>query len=456
MKKSIFELLVKKNQDIVLIRQKACQIAKLLGFEHQEQVKIATAVSEVTRIAFDFEGGAKVSFLIKLSSPMMFYISIQFFGANERSFELLNERYPSSFGTTATGLWGAKKLMDFFDMVVEPHVGTFVNLGKILPKSKAGEKDLSQYQALIQESAQFESNEPMDELRRQNQELFHALVELRVKQEELIQLNRELADTNRGVVALYAELDEKAESLKRSSKAKNQFYSNLTHELRSPLNAILSLTRIVLSEVDGKLSSDHKEQIKFIYDATQELSDLVNDLLDIARAESGKVEIKPSTFKITDLFNSLKGILKPLVDPLSEVKLTFSPPDKDVELCTDLPKLSQILRNLISNALKFTEKGEVVISMRQDFSKENILFDVRDTGIGIQPSDLTRIFEEFIQIDSSLQRKSKGSGLGLPLCQKLVRLLGGNIQVDSQIGEGSCFSVSIPVQYGSQVKEFHG
>jgi len=288
-------------------------------------------------------------------------------------------------------------------------------------------------------------------LQQQNQELLRALDELRARQLELAQLNRELDETNRGVVALYAELDDRADFLQRASELKSHFLSNMSHEFRTPLNSISALSQILLDRLDGELSGEQEKQVRFIKGSAQDLTDLVNDLLDLAKVEAGKVTIRPANFDVNTLFAALRGMLRPLLAQNSSVKLVFDDPDENIQIYSDEGKVSQILRNFISNALKFTERGEVRVSVSRG-TDNSISFSVADTGIGIYESDIERIFQEWTQIDGKLQKVAKGSGLGLPLSRKLAQLLGGNVQVKSHVGIGSTFTVIIPMSFAGQTE----
>ena len=289
-------------------------------------------------------------------------------------------------------------------------------------------------------------SDPFDEIQRQNQELLRALEELGRRQEELAALNRELEDTNRGVVALYAELDEKADHLRRADELKSRFLSNMTHEFRTPVNSIQALARILLDRTDGELSTEQERQVVFIRKAADALSELVNDLLDLAKIEAGKIVIRPIEFDVGHLFGALRGMLKPLLVNES-VSLVFEEPEDIPPLYTDEAKVSQILRNFLSNALKFTERGEVRVTARYLEDENAIAFAVADTGSGIAAEDQELIFQEFTQIDSPLQRRVQGTGLGLPLCRKLAELLGGRVGVESEPGVGSTFTAVIPAVY---------
>jgi PAS domain S-box-containing protein len=269
---------------------------------------------------------------------------------------------------------------------------------------------------------------------------------LRQRQEELERLNRELEDINHAMVSLYAELDEKAKELKRADEIKTHFLSNLSHEFRTPLNAIFALSQLLLDHVDGELTGEQEKQVEFIRKSADSLMDLVNDLLDLAKIRAGKIEVHPIEFDAVDLFSALRGMLLSLqVNPA--VALVFEAPEGIPPLYTDEAKVSQILRNFVSNALKFTERGEVRVSARHDPGSGMVTFTVSDTGMGIAPQYHERIFEEFTQLENPAQSHFKGTGLGLPLCRELAELLGGRVELESEPGVGSKFSVTVPVRY---------
>jgi signal transduction histidine kinase/DNA-binding response OmpR family regulator len=339
--------------------------------------------------------------------------------------------------------------MDFFRIDTSSK-GTTVILGKNLSLRSAemSKKDLDSLLSKIEVQG---PQNAYEELQQQNQELLRALDELRARQLELAQLNRELDETNRGVVALYAELDDRADFLQRASELKSHFLSNMSHEFRTPLNSISALSQILLDRLDGELSGEQEKQVRFIKGSAQDLTDLVNDLLDLAKVEAGKVTIRPANFDVNTLFAALRGMLRPLLAQNSSVKLVFDDPDENIQIYSDEGKVSQILRNFISNALKFTERGEVRVSVSRG-TDNSISFSVADTGIGIYESDIERIFQEWTQIDGKLQKVAKGSGLGLPLSRKLAQLLGGNVQVKSHVGIGSTFTVIIPMSFAGQTE----
>ncbi|WP_446744114.1 ATP-binding protein [Silvibacterium acidisoli] len=426
-------------------RQRAREIAALLGFDNQEQIRLATATSEIARNAFRYATGGSVSFTLRVSDRQLFVISITDEGPGIAQLDLvLNGQYVSTTGL-GKGISGTRRLMDHFEISTSPQ-GTRVETGKTLPAS-AARYNATRIRQLIARLKKSSDEDALTELERLNQDLLRTLSELREKQEILDQLNRELEDTNRGVVALYAELDQRATDLRRISDLKTSFLSNLSHEFRTPLNSIASLCRLLLGRADGALTSEQEKQVTYIQHSAGDLSELVNDLLDLTKVEAGKTDVKPRKFAVEDLFGALRGVLKPLLND-KNVDLLFEPGRNLPQLFTDEGKLSQILRNLVSNALKFTLKGSVTVTAAAG-PNNHIVFRVQDTGIGIAREDLERIFEEFVQIENDVQGQVKGTGLGLPLSRRLAELLGGTLDVESIPGKGSTFTVKLPIYYNT-------
>ena len=441
----IITMTIEMEADIVAVRQRARRIAGVLKFDLQDQARIATAVSEICRNAFSYARGGRVEFLLEeLASPQMLLIRITDKGRGIADLDaVLEGRFKSQAGM-GVGITGARRLLNHFRIETGP-TGTQVELGQKLAASAPGITRESFGAAVLALSRQ-PDEDPLTALRQQNIELMQTLEEVRRRQEETDRLSSELDDTNRGVVALYAELEERAEQLRRASEIKSRFLSNMSHEFRTPLNSIMALSRLLLDGVDGELSAEQQRQTGYIRKSAQDLLDLVNDLLDLAKVEAGKVDIKPVDFTVNDLLNSLRGVLKPLSDA-SEVELIFEIADGLPRLHADEGKVAQVLRNFVANALKFTERGEVRVSAHYDSRADSITFTVADTGIGIATPDLERVFEEFTQVDGGLQRHTKGTGLGLPLSRQLAALMHGEIWVESELGRGSTFFLTIPVRF---------
>jgi signal transduction histidine kinase len=264
------------------------------------------------------------------------------------------------------------------------------------------------------------------------------------QQAELDGVHAELAETNKGVVALYAELDQNALQLREAADLKSRFLSYMSHEFRTPLASITSVSDILLAGMDGPLTAEQERQLRFVQGSVRELSEMVDDLLDLAKVEAGRISISAEWFEMVDLFSALRGMFRPIVG-VGSVSLIFEEPEQVPPIYTDDKKLAQILRNFISNALKFTSQGEVRVSARMIGAM--IEFAVTDTGIGIAKEHLPALFSDFVQIDTRIQKRLRGTGLGLSLAKKFAELLGGSVAAESEPGAGSRFSVLIPIRY---------
>lgn len=271
---------------------------------------------------------------------------------------------------------------------------------------------------------------------------------LAASRREVDELRAELEETNRGVVALYAELDAQAQELQNATELKSRFLAYMSHEFRTPISAIRSIARLLSDRVDGPLTPEQEKQVGFVDTTATELADMVDDLLDLAKIEAGRVDISPAWFEMVDLFSALRGMFRPVLHNPATA-LIFEEPEGLPKLYTDDRKLSQILRNFVSNALKFTPHGEVrVTAMR--VGDDAIRFSVSDTGIGIAPEHHAAVFDDFSQVDSPVQKRLRGTGLGLSLSRQLAVLLGGHVELASELGKGSVFSVTLPVQLQRQ------
>jgi signal transduction histidine kinase len=440
----VMTVALRTEQDVVTARQRARQISGLLAFEPQDQVRIATAVSEIARNAFRYAGGGDVEFAVEGErAPQLFSIYVSDQGPGIANLDaIIRGTYRSSTGM-GLGIVGARRLMDHCNVTTTPGE-TRVMMQKLMPET-APLVTLPDIGRLAKALASDASHTPQDEIQEQNRELIRTLGELRERQLELLSLNRELEDTNRGVVALYSELEERADLLRRAGETKTRFLSNMTHEFRTPLNSMRALTDLLLARTDGPVTAEQEIQLGFISSATASLTDLVDDLLDLAKIEAGKAEVRISEVSMPELFSALRGMLRPLLVSDS-VRLRFHVEAGLPSVFTDESKVAQILRNLISNALKFTEQGEIRVMAARDVG-EAITLAVTDNGIGIAEENHERIFEEFTQVPGPLQARVKGTGLGLPLCRRLSQLLGGVISLRSAPGQGSTFRVTLPVRY---------
>jgi signal transduction histidine kinase/CheY-like chemotaxis protein len=436
---TVLALDIANEQDIVRVRQGARHLAELLGFERQDQTRIATAASEIARNTLVFAGGGRAEFSVRGKHParsLLARFSDSGPGIANLS-DILEGRYVSSTGM-GLGIAGTRRLMDTFAITSPPGGGTVVEFSKIVPPGRAAART----QDIAARLSHPRRIDLESEVAAQDHDLLNAMSELVARHKEVSQLNAELEDTNRGVMALYAELDQRAEDLRRASDVKTRFLSNMSHEFRTPLNSIMALSRILLDRTDGDLSPEQERQVRYIRQSAQSLAFMVNDLLDIAKVEAGRIDVTIGEFSVAELFGALRGVMRPLLHN-EAVELVLAEPATPAILHTDEGKVSQILRNLVANALKFTEQGEIRVSAHAE-EGGRIAFEVSDTGIGIASQDIERIFDEFTQLPGPLQARSKGSGLGLPLSRRLAELLGGTLGAGSEPGKGSTFRLVIP------------
>lgn len=440
---ALLTLELKYEHDVVLARQRARQIAQMLGFEAQEQTRLATAVSELARNAYEYAGGGRVRFSVdqEPSGTQLLAIRVSDDGPGIADVQaILEGRYVSPTGM-GLGIIGAQRLTERFRIDSAPGKGTTVDIARSLPRTapRFGSAEAARVaEALMRQAAQT----PFEEIQRQNQELLRALDEVRTRQAQVERLNVELEETNRGVLALYAELDDRAQDLRRASESKSRFLSDISHELRTPLTSVLNLSRLLLDRADGELTEEQERQVQLIRQSVETVTELVNDLLDLAKIEAGKTTLRHSEFTIAELFAALRAICRPLL-VADGVTLTFADAEGAPPLHTDEKRLSQILRNFISNAIKFTERGTIRVAWHRE-REGMVRISVADSGIGIAPEDTERIFQDYTQVDGPVQRRVRGTGLGLPLSRKLAALLGGRVDLESTLGKGSTFSIVIP------------
>ena len=255
-------------------------------------------------------------------------------------------------------------------------------------------------------------------------------------------LNEAKHDLESKVAQRTEELTQANEKLKEVDRLKSEFLATMSHELRTPLNSIIGFTGILRQELAGPINAEQKKQLSMVQSSGRHLLNLINDLLDLSRIESGKMEVVEEPFEFEPLVDEVMQTLLPSASMKGIVL------EKDLrvpgQICSDRKKVFQILLNLANNAVKFTDKGKVKISGER--SNGTLAVRVTDTGIGIQREKQTMLFEAFRQIEGSAKRQYEGTGLGLYLCRKLLSLLGGEISVESEFGKGSRFSFRIPVE----------
>jgi len=348
---------------------------------------------------------------------------------------------------------------NFEDDRIDYFVECSRNIGSALSAAKGREKEqqlLEETQAQSEElQVQHSELENLNtELEAQTQKLQASEEELKVQQEELMQANAELEERSRMleernhmIAERNNEIQKKVEELALSTKYKSEFLANMSHELRTPLNSILLLSRLMTENPDENLNEDQIESAKVIQSSGSSLLTLIDEILDLAKIESGKMTLEYQDIAIDEVVKDLKNLFKPV---FNEKKLQFNINiDEDVQkvIETDRLRVDQVLRNLLSNALKFTTEGSILLNIQKDAQKKDfIVFSVKDTGIGIAEDKQRIIFEAFQQADGSTRRKFGGTGLGLSISREIARLLGGELVLKSVVNEGSEFSLIIPVK----------
>ncbi len=298
------------------------------------------------------------------------------------------------------------------------------------------------------------------ELEVQAEKLQASEEELKVQQEELKQANQELEERsrlleerNQVITERNFEIQSKAKELELSTKYKSEFLANMSHELRTPLNSILLLSRLMGENNEQNLSSDQVEYARVIQSSGQGLLSLIDEILDLSKIESGKMELEYLPVSMRDVSKEMQSLFKPVAqDKGIEFKITI---DKSVpeKIETDKLRLEQVIRNLLSNAIKFTAQGHVSLDVKKsDEYRDHLDITVKDTGIGIPEEKQKLVFEAFQQADGSTRRKYGGTGLGLSISRELVKLLGGELSLKSVVGEGSEFTLHLPMQKQSAGK----
>jgi len=425
MNRELARLEVRDQADVFAARQLGRSVAAELGLERQDQVRVATALSEVSRSVVQAGELATIVFGFDASS-LLVMVTVDA--------ALLDE-----------GLQAAGRLMDKIKVS-----GNVVTLARRRPAGPSPDVAVisSRLAALFPAPA-------LEELRRQNQDLITALDDLKQQKEQLLLLNTELEETNsgvmalygqlsdeleqtnRGVVALYAELDEKSERLRAASESKNRFWANISHELRTPLNSIIGLSRL-LADSPEELSTEQAYQVELIRNSGSALLALVNDLLDVAKAESGRLHADPATVNLKALLGRLRALVRPMAD-VGSITIVVDDEGAPETLLTDELALTAILRNLLSNGIKYADGGEVRLTAVT--AGPEVVITVADTGIGIPAGLQAHVFEEFYQVPGV---RRGGTGLGLPYARRLADLIGGQLTLASEPGRGTTVTLRLP------------
>jgi signal transduction histidine kinase len=432
------DIYIRREADIVKVRERVRRLAREMGFDATTQIKITTAVSELTRNIYEYAraGAITLSLAHRGQTAAGLHITARDDGpgideAKLRSIMRGSFRSPSGLGV---GLVGTRRLMDEFDIQSRPGEGTRVTVVKWLPVAEA-EMVRGRADELRDFLAEEEDDSALEELARQNRDLVQVLGELEEKREQLERLNSRLEDSNR-------ELNEANAQLRELSAMKEEFLALTTHDLRSPLAVISGVINFFTSGRLGDLSPEQKNMVEMMERNTQNLIELVNDLLDASKLESGTMRLDVASIELRGLIEEMREQMQPLAAE-KEITLEERMPEDLPQLRADRAKLRRVLVNLLSNALKFTPKGgRIIVGAAREGSFVRV--SVSDTGVGIAVEDLRDIFDKYAQARSRATRSEKGTGLGLYITRQLVELHGGKIGVQSEPGKGSTFYFTIP------------
>lgn len=437
---------ISTESDVVFVRQRARQIAALLGFDAYEQTRISTAVSEIVRNAFLYAGGGRAQFSIEGSAPGHLVIRISDRGQGIPNLAaILAGSYHSRTGV-GLGLLGARKLMDTFRADSVPGQGATVELGKALPP-QAPKVTPQLVSHLAAELAKLAAASPMEEIRQQNSELLRVLDELRSRQAELDRMSREVAEVNGRMIDVNFQIEDKADALERTAAAERDARSEaeaavatrdallaiVSHDLRSPLGAIVS-SATVLERTSGSEAERTRKLAQIILRSADSMNRLIADLLDLAQIQAGMLSVDMKPHDIEGLVRDGVAMLNPIAAAknLQDLKGTVS---AGLHALCDRERVLQILSNLVGNAVKFTPAGGSITVDAQTFGNEARFF-VRDTGQGMREEELPHVFDRFWQ---SQKRNQAGIGLGLSIVKGLVEAHGGRLWVESELGAGTTF-----------------
>ena len=425
------KITIKDKTSIVEARNKIHILAQDLKFDSIGATRLATITSEISRAVYQKgkESSIKVGF------------------DKSGTFQKLQKEHDGAYGLTLifqskTDDFNIAKVEAFFDKLnAFPAEDGFQSIEafKFIPDPE------------FEPTPQFIDSVKQRLLRLSKAELFS---EVNKKNIELLKL---LDDRNR----VLGELEAKTNELERATRLKTEFLANMSHELRTPLNSIIGFSGRVIKKAGDLLPKRQQKNLKTVLRNAHHLLGLINELLDISKIEAGKMEVFLEEFRLSALVSEVLELTRMLIGE-KELKIAPDLPEKQLVLYSDKIKLKQILINLISNAIKFTEEGSITVKALEVDSPADgdaffqpqmdyVSLSVADTGIGMSPEDLKYVFEAFRQVDGSLTRKVGGTGLGLNITKKFTELLQGKIEVDSVTGKGTTFTLTIPVKLGDEV-----
>ncbi|MEC4722691.1 sensor histidine kinase [Noviherbaspirillum sp. CPCC 100848] len=437
----ILTVAVKSELDVLVSRQRARQVTALCGFNAHDQVRIATVVSELARNIYNYANSGKIEFAVsKATTAQDLVIRVEDEGPGIDNLDaILEGRYQSKTGM-GLGIIGARRLMDHVDITTAKNVGTTLLLKRALP-ADAPILTATMVGSLGAQLGTLQDNVALAEVRHQNLELLDAMAALKLQQEELQAVTQQLRATNDTVVALNAELQEKAAELQKADVRKDEFLAILAHELRNPL-AATGLAASVLEATP--VSAERAAQLgQIVSRQIGHMSRLVEDLLDVSRVTRGLVAIDKQAVDMRTITKTAVEQLGPAIKAKSH-QLVLSLPDEVCLVSGDATRLIQVGTNLIGNAARYTPDGGQ-ISVALLTADDTVTFQVMDNGQGIDPDLLPRLFDLYVQAERSSEGRIGGLGIGLTLVKSIVELHGGTVTAMSNgKGLGSTFAVTYP------------
>ena len=437
----ILAIAVRSELDVIASRQRARQIAEICGFVAQDQARIGTAVSELARDVFGVAAAGQVSFFLSSSGlSQALLIVIEDTGPDEVDLQQLLGGHAGHRLNNSNGMHAARRFMDRCDSDASGNSSNII-LTKFLPQRDA-QLTVAELTTAVAQFSSLPSNVALSEATYQNKELADALSALQEKQEELLELSRQLSDKNNEVGILNGRLKQKAESLLSADRRKDEFLSMLSHELRGPLSATRMAVDILMRPPYSAEQTERMSQL--IGRQAGHMSQLVEDLLDVSRISRGLVSIEKSPIDLRDVVSAAVEQVGPAL-AAKRHKLTIAVSATPCTVHGDRTRMLQVVSNLLGNAVRYT-LAEGAISLSLEVRGDRVALTVTDNGIGLVPESIATLFDLYVQAESSSHGPSGGLGLGLALVKSLVEIHDGAVNAHSDgLGHGSTFEVVLPL-----------
>jgi two-component system, sensor histidine kinase len=408
------------ESDLLIVRNTTKQLAVILGLSSPDQTRLVTAVSEVARNALLYAGGGKVNFELSEQIDNEFLqITVIDSGPGIANVGTILNLEAAVVSGANTSLTAVRRLVDYLE-ITTGESGTAVSLRKGLIGTALSRRDLEKWAQAFPPSA---PDLILQELQQQNRDLVAALDE---------------------VQKVRAELEERSTQLTHANQLKAQFLANVSHEIRTPMNAVLGLTNILDKRLEDQ---EDRRLIGLLRQSASSLLNIINDILDLSKIDEGKLLISNQVFSLVNLIDDVANMFAAQAASREIVLVVSLDPTLPQFVLSDENRIRQILVNLVGNAIKFSEHGEIKINTFLSWKNQNrvgVRIEVQDQGIGIESGDLDKLFKPFSQIDGTWNRRQTGTGLGLSICKRLAELLDGTIGVNSAVGVGSTFWIELP------------